>query len=107
MPAGAASAAAGDATVRVAHLSPDAPSVHVHVNGAKALSGVLYKSVSKYLSVPPGQYRFEARPGPLARTPTPARTPAAHPRRTPSPYADVEPTCGSDCGIRTCAQDRR
>jgi len=81
VPAGAASAAAGDATVRVAHLSPDAPSVHVHVNGAKALSGVLYKSVSKYLSVPPGQYRFEARPAGADADP------GAHPRRAPPPYA--------------------
>src|SRR5674536_162347 len=48
--------------VRVAHLSPDAPSVDVYVNGAKTLSGVSYKTVSKYLSVPPGQYRFEVRP---------------------------------------------
>jgi len=89
--------------------SGDVACVDVHVNGAKTPSGVLYKTVSKYLSVPPGQYRFEV--GPLARTPTPARTPAAHsrvrPRRTPSLYADVEPTCGSDRGIRTCAQDRR
>jgi hypothetical protein len=61
-PAGAASAATGDAMVRVAHLSPDAPSVDVYVNGAKTLSGVSYKTVSKYLSVPPGQYRFEVRP---------------------------------------------
>ena len=88
--------------------------VDVHVNGAKTLSGVLYKTVPKYLSVPPGQYRFEIRPagadpdpGAHPRRAPPPRTPAVRPRRTPSPYADVEPTCGSDRGIRTCAQDRR
>jgi Domain of unknown function (DUF4397) len=81
VPAGAASAAAGDATVRVAHLSPDAPSVDVHVNGAKTLSGVLYKTVSKYLSVPPGQYRYEVRPAGADADP------GAHPRRAPPPYA--------------------
>ena len=82
MPAGAASAAAGDATVRVAHLSPDAPSVDVHVNGAKALSGVLYKSVSKYLGA--------AGPVPLRGPARPAGAdadPGAHPRRAPPPYA--------------------
>ena len=42
--------------------SCDVTCVDVHVNGAKTLSGVSYKTVSKYLSVPPGQYRFEVRP---------------------------------------------
>ena len=59
--AGSASAAA-DAMVRVAHLSPNAPNVDVYVNGHKTLSGVSYKTVSKYLKVPAGQYRFEVRP---------------------------------------------
>ena len=55
--------------------------VDVHVNGAKTLSGVLYKTVPKYLSVPPGQYRFEIRPA--GADPDPG----AHPRRAPPPYA--------------------
>lgn len=64
---GAAGAATSDATpgnamVRVAHFSPDAPAVDVYVNGNKTLSGVPYKTVSKYLSVPSGTYRFEVRP---------------------------------------------
>lgn len=62
VPAGAASAATTDSMVRVAHLSPDAPNVDVYVNSAKTLSDVSYKTVSKYLSVPAGQYRFEVRP---------------------------------------------
>lgn len=62
VPAGTASAATGDSMVRVAHLSPDAPNVDVYVNNAKTLSDVSYKTVSKYLSVPAGQYRFEVRP---------------------------------------------
>lgn len=55
-------ATSGNAMVRVAHFSPDAPAVDVYVNGNKTLSGVPYKTVSKYLSVPSGTYRFEVRP---------------------------------------------
>ncbi|HEX2806041.1 MAG TPA: DUF4397 domain-containing protein, partial [Kineosporiaceae bacterium] len=61
--------------------SCDVACVDVHVNGAKTLSGVLYKTVSKYLSVPPGQYRFEVRPAGADADP------GAHPRRAPPPYA--------------------
>ena len=59
--AGAASAAP-DAMVRVAHFSPDAPNVDVYVNGTKTLSDVAYPTVSTYLKVPAGQYRFQVRP---------------------------------------------
>ncbi len=64
-------AQANPSRVRVAHLSPDAPKVDVYVNGAKTLSNVPFKTVSDYLSVPAGQYRFEVR---VAGTP--ANTPA-------------------------------
>ena len=48
--------------VRVAHLSPDAPNVDVYVNGKKTLSNVPFKTVSGYLTLPAGRYRFEVRP---------------------------------------------
>jgi len=44
----------GDAQVRVAHLSPDAPNVDVYVNGEPALTVVPYTTVSSYLSLPAG-----------------------------------------------------
>ena len=44
----------GDAQVRVAHLSPDAPNVDVYVNGEPALTNVPYTTVSSYLSLPAG-----------------------------------------------------
>src|ERR687898_1890082 len=44
----------GDALVRVAHLSPDAPNVDVYVNGEPALTDVPYTTVSSYLSLPAG-----------------------------------------------------
>ena len=42
----------GEAQVRVAHLSPDAP--NVYVNGEPALTDVPYTTVSSYLSLPAG-----------------------------------------------------
>lgn len=57
-----ASAQAGDAQVRVAHLSPDAPNVDVYVDGEVALSDVPYQTVSDYLSLPAGSYALEVRP---------------------------------------------
>lgn len=58
----AASAQAGDAQVRVAHLSPDAPNVDVYVDGEVALSDVSFQTVSDYLSLPAGSYALEVRP---------------------------------------------
>jgi len=52
----------GAAKVRVAHLSPDAPPVDVYVNGTRALSGVSFKDVSSYLSVPAGSTNFRVTP---------------------------------------------
>ncbi|MFC4356630.1 DUF4397 domain-containing protein [Halobium salinum] len=40
----------GDAALRVAHLSPDAPNVDVYVNGEKVLSDVPFGAVSDYLT---------------------------------------------------------
>jgi hypothetical protein len=44
----------GEAQVRVAHLSPDAPNVDVYVNGEPALANVPYTTVSGYLPLPAG-----------------------------------------------------
>jgi hypothetical protein len=45
-----------EASLRVAHASPDAPPVDVYVNGAKAISGLAFRSVTDYLEVPAGEY---------------------------------------------------
>ena len=45
---------AGEAQVRVAHLSPDAPNVDVYVNGEPALTDVPYTTISEYLPLPAG-----------------------------------------------------
>lgn len=58
----AASAQEGDAQVRVAHLSPDAPNVDVYVDGEVALSDFSPQTVSDYLSLPAGSYALEVRP---------------------------------------------
>ncbi|WP_416839729.1 DUF4397 domain-containing protein [Haloferax sp. DFSO52] len=46
----------GNAMVRVAHLSPDAPNVDVYVDGTAALTDVPFGAVSDYLSVPVGPH---------------------------------------------------
>ena len=53
-----ASAASGDAMVRVLHGSPDAPSVDVFVDGSKvdALSGIVFGDLTDYVAVPAGTY---------------------------------------------------
>jgi hypothetical protein len=59
---GVAGAQSGEAMVRVAHFSPDAPNVDVYVGGAKALSDVPYKTVSDYLPLPAGKAELAVRP---------------------------------------------
>jgi len=46
--------ATGTASVRAAHLSPDAPDVDVYLDDEKVLSAVPFKTVSDYLDVPAG-----------------------------------------------------
>ncbi|WP_049985989.1 DUF4397 domain-containing protein [Halobellus rufus] len=50
---------AGTASVRVAHLSPNAPNVDVYVDGAAALEDVAFGAVSGYLDVPVGEREVE------------------------------------------------
>jgi len=45
-----------EATVRVAHLSPDAPNVDVYVDGDAILEDVPFRAVSEYLDLPAGSY---------------------------------------------------
>lgn len=48
--------------LRVAHLSPDAPTVDVWVDGNRVLQNVAFKGVSNYLSLPAGSYRLQVSP---------------------------------------------
>lgn len=45
-----------DATLRVAHLSPDAPNVDVFIDGVAVLEDVPFRAVSDYLEVTAGTY---------------------------------------------------
>jgi hypothetical protein len=45
-----------EASLRVAHLSPDAPNVDVYVDGDAVLEDVPFRAVSDYLQLPAGEY---------------------------------------------------
>jgi hypothetical protein len=49
----------GTASVRVAHLSPNAPNVDVYVDGDAVLEDVAFGAVSGYLDVPAGERQVE------------------------------------------------
>ena len=51
----------GEAQVRVAHFSPDAPAVDIYVDGKKRLTGLPYQQVSDYLTLPEGAHTFAIR----------------------------------------------
>jgi len=46
----------GEAGLRVAHASPDAPDVDVLVDGDAVVEGLSFRSVTDYLEVPAGKY---------------------------------------------------
>ncbi|WP_233274703.1 DUF4397 domain-containing protein [Haladaptatus cibarius] len=46
----------GDAQVRVAHMSPDAPPVDVLIDGETAISNLSYGNVTDYASLPAGEH---------------------------------------------------
>lgn len=53
----------GKASVRFAHLSPDAPNVDITLpNGTKLFENVGYKGVTKYIPLSAGTYTVQARP---------------------------------------------
>jgi hypothetical protein len=55
--------AAGNAKVRVYHLSPDAPAVDVKpAGGAALISGLAFPEASDYLEVPAGSYDLQVTP---------------------------------------------
>jgi len=54
--------AAGSASVRVAHLSPDAGLVDVRVDGSVVLSAVPYRAVSEYLDLEAGTHQVQVTP---------------------------------------------
>ena len=56
-----AGAQAGDAKIRVAHFSPDAPAIDVYIDGKKKLTNVPYQAVSDYLALPAGNHTFDVR----------------------------------------------
>ncbi|WP_117237164.1 DUF4397 domain-containing protein [Thermus sediminis] len=57
-----AMALAQGAMVRVAHLSPDAPAVDVLVNGQRAITGLAFKQVTPYISLPATRVRVQVVP---------------------------------------------
>ena len=51
-----------NASLRVAHLSPDAPAVDVWLDGTRVLQDVPYKTFSDYLDVPSGDHNIQVTP---------------------------------------------
>ena len=64
----------GDAKVRVAHASPDAPNVDVFVDDEKVLEDVEYTDVSGYLELPAGTYEVTIAAASDAEEPDDAET---------------------------------
>jgi len=64
----------GDAKVRVAHASPDAPNVDVFVDDEKVLADVSYTTVSGYLELPAGTYEVTIAAASDAEDPDDAET---------------------------------
>ena len=60
----ATAAASGTGKIRAFHDSPDTPAVDIWVNGAPALTNVVYGTVSQYLRVPKGAYLVEVKVAP-------------------------------------------
>jgi hypothetical protein len=52
----------GTAFIRLFHASPDAPAVDVYANGRLLAKGITYKQLTRYLSVPSGNYSVEVFP---------------------------------------------
>lgn len=64
----------GEANVRVAHASPDAPNVDVFVDGDKVLSDVPFTTVSGYLELPADEYTVAIAAASDATSPDEAET---------------------------------
>jgi hypothetical protein len=85
-----ATAAAQDkgATVRVVHLSSDAPKVDLYVDGTRTVAAVPFKTASRYHSLPAGAHTLAVRPAGSAPTSTPAASVRAS-VRAGAPYSAV------------------
>jgi hypothetical protein len=53
---------AGEARVRVAHLSPDAPAVDILVDSVKVIENLAFEEISDYATLPIGTYFIEVVP---------------------------------------------
>jgi hypothetical protein len=51
---GAVAAQSGNAFVRVAHFSPDAPAVDIWVDGSRAITNLEFKQITNYVALPAG-----------------------------------------------------
>jgi hypothetical protein len=58
----------GSASLRVAHMSPNAPNVDVYADGSAVLEGVAFGAVSDYLDVPAGDRQLRITPAGDAET---------------------------------------
>lgn len=50
------------ASIKVAHFAPDAPSVDIYANGTRVLKNLNYRGHSSYLTIPAGTYEFGVAP---------------------------------------------
>ena len=67
----------GTATLRLAHLSPDAPRVDLLVDGELKLTDLSFSRFSGYLRLPPGEHEVQVFPHRLPRGSGPTREVAA------------------------------
>lgn len=49
------------ATLRLAHVSPDAPAVDVYLNDVRAVSSLVYGAATEAIALPPGEYTVALR----------------------------------------------
>jgi hypothetical protein len=61
-PSATATTNPGRATIRFVHASPDAPAVDVYMDSTRLLSGIGYKAITRYLTVPAGRHTFKVFP---------------------------------------------
>ena len=51
-----------NSSIRVLHVSPNAPAVDIYANGNLIVKNLSYKELSQYLSIPPGNYNIKVYP---------------------------------------------
>ena len=55
--------------IRIFHASPDAPPVDIYANGNLIASNIMYKDLTHYIAVPPGNYNIRVYPAGQVQTP--------------------------------------